>query len=73
MVADAAAAAAVARGAYETLCRAAAIREEKIEGIAATLAGVQCDALALQLQADTAYSLTCKVTKLPSQRPISKT
>ncbi len=55
------------------MCRAAAIREEKIEGIAATLAGVQCDALALQLQADTAYSLTCKVTKVPSQRPFSKT
>ena len=54
------------------MCRAAAIREEKIEGVAATLAGVLCDALALQLQADTAYSLTCKVAKLPSQRPFSR-
>ena len=68
MLTDAAVAAALARGTYDALCRAGAIRQEKIEGIAATLAGVHDDAAALQLQTETAYSLVCKVTSPLSLR-----
>ena len=65
MLEDAAAAAAAARRTHDSLCRAGAISQEKMEGVAATLAGVHDDALALQLQADAAYALMCKVAAPP--------
>ena len=74
MLEDAATAAAAARRTHDSLCRAGAITQEKMEGVAATLAGVHDDALALQLQADAAYALVCKVaapppTQLPPSSP----
>jgi hypothetical protein len=69
MLEDAATAAAAARRTHDSLCRAGAITQEKMEGVAATLAGVYDDALALQLQADAAYALVCKVAApLPSSQ-----
>ena len=61
LLTDAAAAASVARGTHDALSAVGAMRQDKIEPVAATITAVHDDAAALQLQVDAAYLLLCKV------------
>jgi hypothetical protein len=61
LLADAAAAALSARRTYDTLCALCALRQDKLQPVAATVAGVHDDAVALRFQVESAYELMCKV------------
>jgi hypothetical protein len=63
MLTDASVAAAAARSSHEALCRVGVVKQE-LRSITATLASVHDDAVALQLQAEAAYALICKVHPL---------
>lgn len=60
MLTDASVAASAARSVHEALSRVGVVKRE-LRSIVATLASVQDDAVALQMQADAAYALICKV------------
>jgi hypothetical protein len=64
LLTDAAAAASAARSAHDALSAVGAMRQDKIQPVAATITAVHDDAAALQLQVDATYLLLCKVLPL---------